>query len=488
MNWRMSNDRRKAREWQARLVDTGELEAFQQLASTQEDDNILLARGYGLKGPFWAGLPLNQLLASHAWVTGATGQGKSYWLMSQVIQVLKRHPDTPIILNDMKGETARLIIDRVLPAIGYPPERVRVIRPFGKDYLPCLRVTAEEPGVSREVQSMNLAATLAEALAEDMGARMNRVFLRMATLAIELNEPLTVVKDWLEHPPTFAAAGERSTDPSLRAYAITHFKKESQSAIQSLLARLDTFFLMKSTQQILSAPSCVSLNDALESGISVLDLGEPPAGAETVSTFWAGILLGRLTRAIMNRPVGGPKCWVILEEFQESLRRHQSKAFSRVLALARFKNVSMWFVNQQAAQLSSVDPTLVKLLRTNTGLEAHFRSNLEDARAFGHALATNGNAQERTEMVNAITRLKRREFYLWVKELPFRAQLVRSPLLELDALKARAESVPSDVREAIRRGTVSVPPEELAEPVPYEPVSGTSILEDFLAPTGEELG
>jgi DNA helicase HerA-like ATPase len=376
------HERGLARTWQERAEEIrneplrDECERFDKLLRCDlEDDRIILARAERNGDSFWAGLPLEELLANHAWITGGTGSGKTFELLSLVLQVLTR-PDIPIIVADLKGEFAALLLDLVLPALtahGQNPHlltNLRVIRPFDDTYLPMLRITQAEEGVPHEIQSWNLAASLAEALAEDLGARMNRVFLRMTTLAIELNEPLTAIKKWLEDPMSFAQAARRSKDGSLRTYAMKVFERENQNSIQSLLARLDTFLLLPSTRLALSAPSCVSFSAALESGLTIVDLGDPPAGAERVSRFWAGILIGRLTRAILSRPVkdDSPRCWVIFEEFQEALAKDQAQQFGRLLALARFKKLSLWFCNQQPAQLAAIDPTLVKLLHTNADL------------------------------------------------------------------------------------------------------------------------
>lgn len=474
------NEARLARHWQecaeeiANSPLRAELARFEESTRTEpEGSRILLARARSVKGePFWSGLSPDELLGGHAWITGASGSGKTYLLLALIIQLL-RGTSIPLVVVDLKGELSKLLIDLILPAIASTSKceellkNLRVIRPFDETYLPMLRITQPEDGVSRDVQSYNLSASLAEALAEDLGTRMNRVFLRMTALAIELNEPLIAIKRWLEDSEVFRADAMRSGDASLRAYATKVYSRESPSAIDALLARIDTFLFLRSTRLALSAPSCVSFAEALERGVTIIDLGDPPAGAERVTRFWAGILIGRLTRAIMSRPVGQetPQTWVVFEEFQEALAKAQSDQFGRLLALARFKKLSLWFCNQQAAQLSASDPTLVKLLRTNVNLMATFRCNIDDARVFAHALPLPDAKQEsemRNQLVNEMTRLKTREFYLWLKQAPFRAQKVRSPRLDLGPLQGRAGRVPDEVMEQIRRGTAAMSPEELS--------------------------
>ncbi len=440
---------------------------FAQIMSCEPDkETLLLGRGKRLDGSFfWCGQSIEEFLGVHSWITGATGSGKSYFTLGCLLQVLRagRHP---VLIVDMKSELSDLLIEVVVPALVAAGrkellEQLRVIRPFGTD-LPMLRVTEPEAGVPRTIQAFNLAAALEEALSDDLGSRMNRMFLRLSSLAIELREPLTAIQRWLESPPAFARDAARSSDVSVMEYARSGFARESRLAVDALLARLDSFLFLDEVKLALSAPSCVSFAGALESGITVVDLGSPPAGAERAQRFWAGILTGRITRAILSRPVGPttPKAWVIFEEVQEALGGNQAQQFCRLLTLARHKRVAVTLINQQAAQLGAVDPTLIKVLRTNASIECAFRCNLEDAKPLVQAMPLPADALRleatRQSMVQELTQLPDREFLLWMKRAPFGAQRVRSPRLDVAGLRSAAEALSPDARRAIRRGTVSM--------------------------------
>jgi len=442
------------------------------MAREPRPDTLVLGRGRGLDGEaFWCGQPIVEFLGVHSWITGATGSGKSFFTLGCLLQVLRadRHP---VVIVDMKSELSDLLIDVVLPSLagsaagGQLVEKLRIIRPFGRD-LPMLRVTEPETGVPRAIQAFNLASALEEALSDELGSRMGRMFLRLSSLAIELGLPLTVIQRWLESPERFARDAGRSKDVSLREYASTGFARESRPAVDALLARLDSFLFLDEVKLALSAPSCVSFAAALESGVTIVDLGSPPAGAERAQRFWAGILTGRITRAILSRPVGRdtPKTWVIFEEVQEALGKNQAEQFCRLLTLARHKRVAVTLINQQAAQLGSVDPTLIKVLRTNASIECAFRCNLEDAKPLVQSMPLPADAQRleatRQSMVQELTQLPDREFLLWMKRAPFGAQRVRSPRLDLEQLRQAAEQLPPERREAINRGIVSMPREAL---------------------------
>jgi Helicase HerA, central domain len=413
------------------------------------------------------------LLGQHAWVTGGTGSGKTFFVLCLLLQVLARGAH-PVVVVDLKGELSTLLRETFLPALAASREDsrerlqdLRVIRPFDRRFLPMLRITRPEPGVSPEIQAQAIASSIEDALGEDLGGRMIRTFLRLTRLAIERDRPLTEVLRWLEEPGALAREARQSKDPGVRRYAEGTFRRENGASIDALLARLDTFLFLPETRVCLSAPSCVSFHECLDRGITIIDLGDPPAGAERAARFWAGVLVGRLTRAILSRKVTerSPQAWVVFEEFQEALGRSQADQFGRLLALARYKRVGLCFVNQQVGQVAAQEPALVKLLRTNTGIEAAFRCSLEDARGLAHALpvpkGARSAAEARQALTEEMTRLPDRTFYLWLKRQSFRAQKVRSPRLDLAGLRTRARTIPPEVTEAIARGTVSARREEL---------------------------
>jgi hypothetical protein len=303
-----------------RLAHADQDRSAQVMGCDPNEDMLVLGRGRKLDGSaFWCGQPIEDFLVDHSWITGATGSGKSFFALGCLPQVLRagRHP---IVIVDMKSELSDLLIEVVMPSlVGTASgnrliQHLRIIRPFGKD-LPMLRVTDREAGVPLAIQAFNLASALEEALSDELGSRMSRMFLRHSSLAIELGLPLTVIQRWLESRERFGKDAGRSKDVSLREYALSGLARESRPAVDALLARLDSFLFVDEVKLALSAPSCISFAEALESGVTIVDLGSPPAGAERAQRFWAGILTGRITRAILSRPVEPktPRTWVIFE-------------------------------------------------------------------------------------------------------------------------------------------------------------------------------
>lgn len=474
------NEQELARRWHAhtasgqrRDLEREAWDFYRRMRITRGNGRVVLARARTPDGTgFWAGLPTQSLLSTHSWVTGGTGSGKSYWILGCLLQVLAQGM-YPVVVFDMKGELSELLTSAVLPSLAKTNAgsklltNLRIVQPFDRRFVPELNITLAEEGVPREIQAFSIASAIEDGLGEDLRARMGRVIFKAIPLAIELNLPLIVLQEWLEQPQAFARDARRSADPSIRQYVTGAFLREPRSSVDALLARLDTFLFLPEMRLALSTPGCLSFPQCFERGLTVINLGAPPAGAERVARFLAGILLGRLTRAILSRRLHerSRQCWIVFEEFQETvLSGKQTEQFSRLLALIRWKLFGCAFLNQAPGQL---DPALVKLLRTNTGIEVAFRSSFEDARAIAHALPVSPDPKaakaERQAVLEAIPRMPTRAFYLWIKDADFRAQKVRSPRLDLSRLRAAGDDIPDDIRAFLERGIAALPRKQVED-------------------------
>lgn len=479
------SERDTARKWHAatehaRDADShARREAFlRELRCQPTDDRVRLGRARSLEGEYqWCGMTPTALCAMHLGVSGATGTGKSYLIAALLFQLITRR--VPVVLVDMKSELADLLLQVVVPAVvarGQKDllDRVRVVRPFESGRVPLLRLSEPEPRVSPQVQSMNIAQSLSEAVGHDLGPRMLRALLPTAGLAVERNLPLPVLIEWLRSPEMFAREAAGSADPSIRAYALHELPRENRSSLDALRARLDLLFHLPEIREALSAPRCLSFDESLASGVTILDFGSPPGGAEAAMKFIAGPVAGRLGRAILSREIreDTPPTLVIFEEVQELLGFHQIEMFKRLLALCRFKLVNLWFSNQLPAQIADVDRALLRILRTNLGAECIFRSSTEDARELTKGLSTRSRdetlTQARSRMVEEIATLPRRAFFLWLRDTSFGPQRLQSPRLDVDALKRSAADLSPEERERIRLGSASIARVVAEDTAPHE--------------------
>lgn len=462
-----------ARDWQTQLAmmaQASEHHARRLFLNDFGKGGVALGRAETAQG--WQWVRTDRFLASHILTTGATGTGKSREIAAVLYQILRAQ--IPTFLVDLKSELSGVAVDTLVPALahqGIDVGPIRVVRPFDPKFVPLLRLTEPEVGVSREIQALNLATALGEAVGEDLKIRMHRAFLRLCSLAIEKNLPLPVIAEWASNPQQFTREARSSSDPQVKRYASHEFARESRASLDALRARLDELFHLREIRLALSAPTCLSFPETLESGLTIFDLGSPPAGAELAVRFIGGPILGRLTRAVLSRPPGKP-CLIVYEEFQEILGKHQVEQFKRLLALSRFKGVCLWFSNQQIAQIDDVDPMLRRILRTNAGLEMIFRSSIEDAAKLSQGLSIRrpheSLAAARQRFTEDVASLPQREFYLWVKDAPYGPQRIRSPKMDLEELDTLGRQLSIEDRLAIQRGVVSISVDQVCESVPEE--------------------
>jgi len=466
-----------ARRWQVKMEDssdTGRRAFAKALSVTPGVRQVVLGAMKDVRGEWkWIGRPTESLLRHHAAIAGGTGTGKTSWIFGVLMQLAdeNRHP---IILYDAKGETAELVLNLLVPRLVDMDggeellERLRVVRVFDPHNVPLLNITLPEPGVPKEAQAYGIASALEQALAELLGGRMHHVLIRCATLCIELDLPITQLQEWLANPKSFLRDAEQSADSSLREYARTGWPQENRESLRALSARLNALLFWPDARLALCAPGAISFADALaQPGITVIDVGSPPAGAERLARFFGAALLGKVVRAILSRAVTPetPPAIFVAEEIQETLGPEEARQLGRLLATARFKRTAVWLVNQSRSQLSAVDPGLVAAMRTNIGVQVQFRTSPEDAAALAYMLPDDGKGEAaRRDLIGSLTRLPQRHCYFAIRDADLKAQLVLAPRIDFAALREQGERLSQSLRQRINLGIAAIPRSELQDP------------------------
>jgi hypothetical protein len=458
-----------ARRWQLKIEGAASpgLRAFRRAMVAAPGSGQVIVAAIRSGGRWeWLGLPTKRLLGCHAAIAGGTGSGKTSWLFGVLAQIACEHRYS-IHLFDAKGETAQLVLELLVPLLldgdsAHPLlDRLRVLRVFDPKNVPLLNITRPEPGVPKEAQAYGVASAVEQALAEPLGGRMHHVLVRGSALCIELGLPITELQRWLDDPVRFQRAAQRSSDTSVREYARTGFHKENRESVRALSSRLNALLFWPGAREALCAPGAVSFADALaEPGITVVDCGNPPSGAERLARFFGAALLGQIARAILSRPVTPDMlpALLVLEEIQEVLGTEEARQVGRLFATARYKGAAVWTTNQSRSQLVSVAPALVPAMRANAGLVLQFRTSPEDAAAFASMLSEDAQGESlRRERINELTRLPRRHCYLAIRDLGLAAQRVVAPKIDFDRLREGAERVPPELRERIQRGIAAIP-------------------------------
>lgn len=441
--------------------------------------NVALGRREEEEG--WFQVPAAELAAGHGSIAGASGSGKTRLVEAVLCQLIPKG-DVNFVILDAKSELTDDLLGVCLPALVARTrdesllDRLTVVRPFGERPAQ-LNVTLPEPGVSTEAQATSIAVSIEEALDEQFGGRMRVNLPQLIGCAIGLRRPLTAIIDWLADPHALLREMVRCPDPHLRDFARLQLPKESRESLQAIAARLRGLLFLPETRRALGASSCVSFPELLNrpGGITIIDVGTPPAGSERLTRLFGALIFGRLVRAILSRPVtaGAPQVVCLMEEAQEVLGRNEARSLTRLLSLARHRRCAVWTTNQSRAQLLSVDRTLDQALRVNAAFQIQFRASLEDAKAFAHLLPRSKSAgvRGRTQAVERLTRLPRRSFYFALRTKQLTTRL-RSPLFDLDAMRREADRLSEVVRSRLVFGNTplaaDVSDEEPQRPWPLE--------------------
>jgi hypothetical protein len=298
---------------------------------------------------------------------------------------------------------------------------------------------------------------------------MRSILTPLALAAIELDLPLSVVVDWLGNPRAFMDAVAAVPNERLQEYARSQFPRESRESISAIRSRTEAVLLLPIVRRALEARTFLPLEDWLERFHLNFDWSRPPAGQEIATRTLAGPVMGRLTRLLLNRTPGpmSPHLWLLSDEVQEIVGRLETVSLGRLLALARSRGVSCFFLHQQRSQLPR---DLQELLRTNAGVEMVFRANHRDAATYAHALPVAEDEPEaarlRASLVRRLERLPRKQFLWIVKDAPIGGQFLEAPQVSIPRLPPSGHRIAScGERERAKTVTaVTAPAQATSEP------------------------
>jgi hypothetical protein len=398
----------------------------------------------------WIGLTPQRLREVHLVGSGATGSGKTTAGMDITRQLLA-FGGVKLTNMDPKGDTSAAL-EGLHAASGDEPAaasglgEVKFFRPFDRHVVPQLRLTAREAQVPAEVQALSLVSSLEEATGAELGLRMRSIATPLATAAIELGLPLSVIVDWLGDPRAFRDAAAGVPNERLQEYAQSQFPKESRESVSAIRSRLEAVLLLPIVRRALEARTFLPLEDWIERFHLNFDWSRPPAGQEAAVRALCGPVMGRLTRALLNRAPGptSPHILLLGDELQEILGRFETVGVGRLMALARSRGVSCFFMFQQRSQLPR---DLQELLRTNATVELVFRANHRDAATYAHSLPVAEDepdaARVRASLVRRLERLPRRQFLLIVKDSPHGGQFLEAPEINIPRVDRPGDHVSS---------------------------------------------
>lgn len=421
---------------------------------------------------------------AHAWVSGATGSGKTRLVAGLVDQVVGRGlggASVATAVIDFKGDLANLILRAFVARVSSlaPRERERAIArllvfaPFGRLVRPW-QMLAREPSVSVLTQAAATVEVLDAAARLQTGPRQSDMLQAILATAIEQNWSLPETRFALDEPDRLREAALRSAEPTLRVYAHDRLTRESAKTSDGLSARFDVLLAVEAVRATLAGPDAMDLRRVFEPGaLTVLDFSRAPLGAEAAVRVLGALALIRLAWSIFDATRRGrADLLLVADEVQVGLTPGVVAAIERIVTLGRSFGVGFLSAHQTVAQLPS---DLRSILATNVGTRILGRSSREDADASLEWLPITrrvsrprraaerrraeqeflSESEERQHRVRELGRLENRRFLVSERTSPFVPRFVRS--LDFDPPAWRALD-PGLVREVF--ASQGVPREE----------------------------
>jgi hypothetical protein len=469
-------------------------------------------------GTTLAGLPyrisLSDLTSLPAWITAATGAGKSRFIgafMARVIEAITRGAPVSIVLLDGKGELADQQQRSLAATAAELPKsaqtallsRVYTFNFFDSAYLPSWPIMLPEPGVPIEAQADALAEVLLEVVADGtVGPRQRATLSAFEALSIEQGVPFAAQPWLLSSAEQVEDLASRSSLPSVRL-ELSRFSRESQTSVDGLVARLNTLLRTPSLKAILSGSRPFHFRTCFEPGnISIFSFGGSPAGARAAVRATGSLVISSLVNAVFDprRLTRGTTLFVI-DEPQAMLSSVSLGQLERLLTLGRsFGSGGLVLAHQGASQLPK---ELASLLGTNIAMRALGRSSEADATAASEWLPTTrvvprprtpgsgrraeqflSESEERRFRIHEIGRLPARHFLIADRRAVVQPRIVRAPEHNPPAWS----EIDPAIADAVRKGAAGVPRSELEAQVRRIEELASARFEDALRNNPEAGG
>jgi hypothetical protein len=320
--------------------------------------------------------------ATHMYVIGATGSGKTKFLEFLIQQDIEKGNGFGIIdphgdlIEDVKGFLAcyhhnykdKEIFDRVVLIDPTDPE-------FTVTFNPLERL----PNVSVAEQASEFVAAFKKTWDDSWGVRMEDL-LRNSLIALgEAGLTLTQLPAFLTRRALRRAVLEKVTHPVAKEYFQmfeTLTDRGQVSWMAPVMTRVNAFFANERIRQIFSSPqSSFDLRKIMDEGkilLVNLDKGKLKGSADLLgSLLLAKIQMAAFSRSDIPQHRRRP-FYLYVDEFQN----FASDSFMVFLSEARKYGLSLIMAHQTLAQIPE---ELRSLILGNAGIQVYFRVNRKDA-------------------------------------------------------------------------------------------------------------
>lgn len=317
--------------------------------------------------------------ATHMYVIGATGSGKTKFLEFLIQQDIKERNGFAVIdphgdlVEDIKGFLANAYDENELA------ERVVLIDPTDKEFTVTFNPLEQLPGMTVAEEVNELISSFRKIWSDSWGARMEDL-MRNSMIALgEAGYTLVDLPVFLSRRAFREIVMKKVTHPVAREY-FTRFEAMTDRAqvtwTEPVMNKVNALLSDDRIRQMFSAPqSSFSVRGIIDSKsilLIKLDKGKLKDAADLLgSLLMSKIQMAAFSRGDLPQRKRTP-FYLYIDEFQN----FATESFAIILSEARKYGLSLIMAHQTLAQIPD---ELRSLILGNAGLQVFFRINRQDA-------------------------------------------------------------------------------------------------------------
>ena len=312
---------------------------------------------------------------THTHVVGATGTGKSTFLLNSIVQDIRRGNGVAVL--DPHGD----LIESVLNYI--PQHRLKdviLIDPSDPEYSVGFNILKANTELEKEVLSSDLVSVF-QRFSTSWGDQMTSVLANTLLAFLESSEGGTLldVRRFLIEPTFRDRVLKTVSDPSILYYWNKEFPIIKTNSIGSILTRLDSFLRPKAIRHIFSQKEGLNFADILNGQrILLVKLSHGLIG-ESNSYLLGSLLVSKIYQTALSRQSthmdDRKEFYVYIDEFQNFI----TPSISSILSGGRKYRLGLILAHQSLDQISSANAELASALIANAGIRVCFRLGESDA-------------------------------------------------------------------------------------------------------------
>jgi hypothetical protein len=353
----------------------------------------------------------------HTHVIGATGTGKSTFLLSSIANDIRNGEGIAVL--DPHGD----LIDGILSWI--PPERAKdvvYVDPADAEFPVGFNILLAHSDLEKEILSSDLVAVFRRQ-STSWGDQMNSIFANAILAFLESSEGGTLLdlRRFLVEKQFRDRFLRTVPDANVRYYWDKEFPMLRGNSVAPILTRLDTFLRPKLIRNMVAQRKGLDFEDFLDTKkIVLVKLSQGLIGAEN-SYLLGTFIVSKLQQAAMSRQAKAKAdrgdFYLYIDEFQNFI----TQSMSQILSGARKYHLGLILAHQDMQQVSKYDAELANSVLSNAGTRVCFRIGDTDARRFAEGFSFfDSQDLQNLETGEAICRVERADydFNILVNALP----------------------------------------------------------------------